>query len=64
MGAEEGFRNGPCMVDILLFHDKKVGRKEKIYILRKKGWRPERKRKSESGEVGGFWEAAINNTTG
>lgn len=36
MGAEEGFRKGPCMVDILWLHDKKVRSEEKKYILRKK----------------------------
>lgn len=37
MRAEEGFRIGPCTVDILLFHDKKIRSKKYVFfILRKK----------------------------
>lgn len=36
MGAEQGFRKGPCMVDILLFPDKKVRSKERSIYFKKK----------------------------
>lgn len=49
MGGEEGFKIGPCMADILLFHDK----------VRSKTF----KNVSEPGDVGGFWEVANDNRT-
>lgn len=64
MGGEEGFKVGPCMEDILLFHDKVRSKKYIFFYKKEHEAEGERwKRSSEPGDVGGFWEVASDNGT-